>query len=65
MNDFFKDKEGADQKSAPKKEEVKPAKLIAVEALQEIPSYKGKRIPKGAKFSILETAFNKELMKKI
>lgn len=41
------------------------SKMIHVETTQELPSYKGKRLPKGKKLVIPESSFNPEVMKKV
>lgn len=57
VDDVKQDVKSSDVKSAaPKK--------IAVIAIQEIPSFKGKRIPKGMEFEILPTQFSEKLMVK-
>ena len=40
-----------------------PKKIVVI-ALQELPSFKGKRIPKGSELEILSNQFNGKLMKK-
>lgn len=61
--DLFKDnKEAAEAKSPAAK---KVDKMVEVVTIDELPFYQGKRVPKGVKLSILESAFKKELFKKI
>lgn len=54
-------------KKAPVKEvELKEdEKMVQVELLTDLPSYNGKRYPKGRKLLIPKVAFNADLMKKI
>ena len=40
-------------------------KMILVETLVDLPSYKGKRYPKGRQLMVPKIAFNKDLMKKM
>ena len=48
-------------------EEVEPKgeKMVVVELLADLPSYNGKRYPKGRQLAVPEVAFNAVLMKKI
>lgn len=51
-----------------KKDEVQPkkeVKMMKVLTLAELPSYKGRRIPKGTRLVVPETAFDKNLMVEI
>lgn len=61
MSDYFKEsKEVAESKPATKKD----ARTIKVVTLVELPSYKGRRVPKGATLEVPIEAFNDKLMLK-
>ena len=69
----FKDASSNSPSSAPeiKKASVKEVelkeeeKMVHVELLTDLPSYNGKRYPKGKKLLVPEIVFNADLMKKI
>ena len=48
-----------------KEPELKDEKMVQVETLTDLPSYNGKRYPKGKQLMVPEVAFNANLMKKI
>lgn len=54
------------EKVAVKEVELKEdEKMVQVETLTDLPSYNGKRYPKGKQLMVPEVAFNANLMKKI
>lgn len=61
MSEYFKEQKEVAEKSATKNEN----KLIKVKLLIELPSFKGKRLPKDSVIEIAEKSFDKKIMTKI